>query len=312
MDNLPSLNALRAFEAVARHLSFTKAAGELCVTQGAVSRQVKNLEEELGVALFLRIPNNLRLTPDGENLYRSAHAAFAQIRDAKETIQGKNTKLRIITAPTFATRWLIPRLYRFQEKNPTLQIQLETSVKRFDFRYHTDFDAAITYGKPAGGPDLVMDHLFQEKLCPVCSPKLMAAPKPVRTIRDLSGHCLLHSSLNRSEWKAWAKMTGVSDLQNAGDQSFELEESTIQATKLGSGIALVNLFYVRDEIASGKLIRLFPEIPLLSLHSYYFAYHDHKASLISLKNFRTWLFEEMTGFLKTTSFFNDADCKIDS
>ena len=311
MDSLPSLNALRAFEAVARHLNFTKAADELCVTQGAVSRQVKNLEDELGVALFSRVPNNLRLTPDGENLFRSAHAAFAQIRDAKKAIQEKSTKLRIITAPTFATRWLIPRLYRFQEKNPTLQIQLETSVKRLDFRYYTDFDGAITYGKPAGGPDLVMEHIFQEKLCPACSPKLMASPKPLKTIQDLSRHCLLHSSLDRIEWKAWAKMMGVSDFLGAGDQYFELEESTIQATKLGSGIALVNTYYVQDELASGELIRLFPEIPLLSLDSYYFVYHDHKSSLISLKKFRAWLFGELTSFLEATSFFNDADGTIE-
>lgn len=297
MESLPSLNALRAFEAVARHLNFTKAAGELCVTQGAVSRQVRNLEDELGVALFSRVPNNLRLTPDGEHLFRSTHAAFKQIRDAKKTIQNKSTKLRIITAPTFATRWLIPRLYRFQEENPKLQIQLETSVKRIDFRYHTDFDAAITYGQPAGGPGLVRDHLFQEKLCPACSPKLMATPKPLKTIQDLFRHCLLHSSLDRTEWKAWAKMMGISDFQSAGDQCFELEESTIQATKLGSGIALVNIYYVQDEIASEKLIRLFPEIPLLSLASYYFVYHHHKSSLITLKKFRRWLFEEMASFL---------------
>jgi LysR family glycine cleavage system transcriptional activator len=307
VDSLPSLNALRAFEAVARHLNFTKAAGELCVTQGAVSRQVRNLEDELGVALFSRIPNNLRLTPDGENLFKSTHAAFAQIRDAKKTIEEKSTKLRIITAPTFATRWLIPRLYRFQEKNPALQIQLETSVKRLDFRYYTDFDAAITYGKPAGAPGLVTDHLFQEKLFPACSPKLMASPKPLKTIRDLSRHCLLHSSLDRTEWKAWAKMMGVKDFQSAGDQYFELEESTIQATKLGSGVSLVNVYYVQDEIASEELIRLFPEIPLLALDSYFFLYHDHKSSLISLKKFREWLFGELTGFLEATTFFKDSD-----
>ena len=186
-----------------------------------------------------------------------------------------------------------------------MQIQLETSVKRVDFRYYTDFDAAITYGKPTGGPDLVIDHLFQEKLFPACSPKLLASHKPLKTIQDLSRHCLLHSSLDRIEWKAWAKMVGLSDFQSAGDQCFELEESTIQATKLGSGIALVNIYYVQDEILSEKLIRLFPQIPLLSLDSYYFVYHNHKSSLVPLKNFRVWLFGEMTGFLKTTSFFND-------
>jgi LysR family glycine cleavage system transcriptional activator len=307
VESLPSLNALRAFEAVARHLNFTKAASELCVTQGAVSRQVRNLEDELRVVLFSRVPNNLRLTPDGEHLFRSTHAAFTQIRAAKKTIQQKSTKLRIITAPTFATRWLIPRLYRFQEENPKLQLQLETSVKRIDFRYYTDFDAAITYGRPAGGPDLVRDHLFQEKLCPACSPKLLASPKPLETIQDLSRRCLLHSSLDRTEWKAWAKMMGADDLQSSGDQYFELEESTIQATKLGSGIALVNIYYVQDEIASEKLIRLFPEIPLLSQDSYYFVFHRHKSSLVALKKFRVWLFGEMTSFLEASSFFHEAD-----
>ncbi|MCG8616718.1 MAG: transcriptional regulator GcvA [Desulfobacterales bacterium] len=299
MDHLPSLNALKAFEAVARHLNFTRAAKELCVTQGAVSRQVKNLEAELGIILFTRVPNNLQLTADGDALYRVAHQVFDRIREAVTTLRQKKQILKIIMAPTFATRWLIPRLYIFHETHPGLQIQLETSTKRFDFLYHTDFDAAIAYGKPNANADLVMTPLMQENLYPVCAPGLITPEKPLAHTGDIRRHCLLHSSLDRKEWRAWAKMMGINELKSSGDQCFELEESTIQATKLGAGIALANQFYIRDEIASGDLIFPFPDVPPLVFNAYYLVYDKSKATLETLDAFIRWLQDEMDRFLCT-------------
>lgn len=297
MDQISSLNGLRAFEAVARHLNFSKAARELFVTQGAVSRQVKKLEEALSVELFVRVPNRLRLTPEGEILYRGTQQAFTHIRDAVKTIEKKSLKFKIVSAPTIATRWLIPRLYLFQEKNPALQIQLETSVKIFNFRHTHDFDVAITYGKPVGGMGLACEHLFNELLYPVYSPKLIIGDNPIQRLEDLSGHCLLHSSLGRSEWKAWAKMRGVDNLKCAGDQIFELEESTIQAARAGAGVALVNLDFVRDEVAAGELLVMAPRDLPVHLDSYYLVYDQGKTSMPSLKKFKQWLLAERDDFI---------------
>ncbi|THB76791.1 MAG: LysR family transcriptional regulator [Desulfobacteraceae bacterium] len=296
-DDLPSLNALRAFESVARHLSFTRAADELCVTQGAVSRQVKNLEEELGIQLFSRVPNRLGLTSDGENLYHSAHSAFKQIQHAKQAILEKHSKLNIIAAPTFATRWLSPRLYRFQERNPELQILLETTVKKRDFRYYSNFDAALTYGEPEGQEDLVVAPLFREALYPACSPKLLSSSRPLKRIEDLSSHTILHSSLDRTEWRAWAGMMGLEDFRSSGEQFFELEESSIQAAKVGSGICLVNIYFVQDEILSRNLVLPFPHIPALLLNSYCLVYQKSKSSAAPLKRFRDWIFMELAQFM---------------
>ncbi|MCK5784064.1 MAG: LysR family transcriptional regulator [Desulfobacterales bacterium] len=301
MNQLPSLNALRAFEVVARHLNFTRAAQELCVTQGAVSRQIKNLENELSTQLFVRIPNHLSLTPEGEILYRGSRDAFRLIMDSRKAIEDKFLKFKILSAPTIATRWLNQRIYRFQEKNPALQIQLETSVKRIDFRIITGFDAAISYGKPSHEANMVFEELMAEFLFPVCSPKLLSENRPIKKISDLSGHCLLHSSLGQDECRAWAEKQRLGDLVGGGDQRFELEESTIQAAKAGAGIALVNLDFIRDEVAAKELLILFPEIPPLCLNSYYLVYPGKEVLNPLLKKFRKWILKERSSFLSNAA-----------
>lgn len=297
MDSLPSLNGLRAFEATARCMSFTKAARELCVTQGAVSRQVKNLEEELEIPLFLRLPNNLTLTPEGEKLFQATHAAFSQIREARKDLLEKNRHLKIICAPTFATRCLIPRIYRFHENNPKLRLRLETMVTPVDFRHYRDFDAAITYGAPINGQGLTAEPLFREILFPACAPRLLTAHPPLRNYQDLARHTLLHSSLERIWWKAWAKEIGIAPLKSAGEQCFELEESMIQAARTGAGVSLVNVYFVQDEIASGELVYPFPDAHSLPLNTYYLVTHPAKTGLPAIKKFRHWLFSEMEAFL---------------
>lgn len=297
MDPLPSLNALKAFESVARHLNFTRAAKELCVTQGAVSRQVKNLEDELSTPLFVRVPNQLSLTKEGQILFQGVRTAFQTIRDARKSISKTVSKFKILAAPTIATRWLNPRIYRFQEKYPALQIQLETSVSRIDFRVTTGFDTAISYGKPAKGSGMAYTELLQEFLYPVCSPKIKAGLRSIQNPMEMTGACLLHSSLGQVEWKAWAKQQGMDTLAGIGDQRFELEESTIQAAKAGAGIALVNLDFIRDEMASGELVKLFPDIPPLFLNAYYLVYPGNKSLPPLLKEFKAWVLSERDLFL---------------
>jgi len=298
MTYLPSLNALRMFEAVARNLNFTRAAEELCVTQGAVSRQIKNLENELSTQLFTRVPNHLRLTTEGEILYQGTRDAFRRIRAACKSIEDKSRKFKILSAPTIATRWLNPMMYRFQEKNPTLQVQLETSVKRINFRVNTRFDAAISYGKSTDDSGMVWEKLMDECLYPVCSKRLVSDKGQLKNPAGLSGHCLLHSSLGQGEWKAWAKQQGIKGLSGKGDQRFELEESTIQAARAGAGIALVNLDFIRDEVNAGELMVLFPEFPPVCLNAYYLVYPADEPLNPLLVNFRKWILKERDSFSK--------------
>ena len=297
MESLPSLNGLKAFEATARHKSFTKAAQELCVTQGAISHQMKNLEEELGITLVLREPNSISLTPEGEKLFQATHSAFSQIRQAKRGLLEENTHLKIICAPTFATRWLIPRINRFHENNSKLRLQLKTIVSRVNFHNFKDFDAAVTYGEPMNGQSLTIEPLFREVLFPACVPRLLTDENPLTGFQDLAHHILLHSSLERLWWKAWAKKVGLDELKSAGDQCFELEESMIQAVRTGSGVSLVNVYFVQEEIATGELIYPFPEGPSLPLETYYLVCPPNKTNLPAVKKFRKWLCSEMSIFL---------------
>jgi LysR family glycine cleavage system transcriptional activator len=297
LTDLPSLNALRAFEAVARYLSFTKAAQELCVTQSAVSRQVKNLEDELKIQLFSRVPGKLTLTDAGKTLYYSAHESFQNILEARKRIEEKHKKIKLTTPPTLTTRWLIPRLPRFHALHNRVQVVLETSTRELDLRYFNNFNAAITYREPKGGIDLIMEMLLREKICPICSPKLLSGDISLNCVNDLRHHTILHSTLDHMMWNTWTASMGVNHLTPAGELNFELEESSIQAAISGAGITFVNIHFVQDELTSGTLINPFPEIPPQPLHAYFLVYSGSHASLPSFMAFRTWLLEEVKQFL---------------
>ena len=292
MKKLPSLYGLRAFEAAARHLSFTRAAEELCVTQGAISHQVQNLEAELHVKLFSRLPKNLKLTQAGELLYPPTHKAFSQIVEASRVISQKNSTFQIIIPPTFGTRWLIPRMHDFQSKNPDLKIQITTSTTSIDLKYDHNFDAVITTKKPRT-KDFIHDHLFEEELYPVCSPKMITPSNPINCIEDLSNHCVLHSLPGRKEWKEWCKMMNVGQLKTIGEQCFELEESSIQAAIAGLGVALANIHFIHNEISVNALKLPFPKAPPLTLVSYGLTYHKTKRDFLPLRKFREWIIDEV-------------------
>ena len=291
MKGIPSLNALRAFEAVARHMNFTKAAGELCVTQSAVSRQVMNLEDELSIKLFSRIPNKLALTEAGMTLYHATHQAFKEIVEAKKIIENKTSKLRLISGPTFATRWLIPRLHHFSKTYPDVQIEMETSTQKVDFRYTNNFDAAISYGIPHGGSALIVERLMRETVAPICSPQLLAPRQSLERVDELSEYAFLHSTLDHMAWKEWSAMMGITHIKGIVEQSFESEEYALQAALSGLGITFVNLHFVQDLIDSGSLIPALPDIAPLPLAPYCLVYHQSKSTFSALSKFRSWLLD---------------------
>lgn len=193
-------------------------------------------------------------------------------------------------------------MYRLQEANPLMQIQLETSIRRWDFRYYHNYDLAITYGDPIGSSGLHVEPLLQEVLYPVCSPGLLPGGLPLDAPSELSRFCLLYGSLDRSEWKAWAAMMKMSAPTSPMEQCFELEESAIQAAIAGSGISLVNVHFVREDLASGRLTIPITDVPPLPFQTYHMVSHPAKATLPALVTFKDWLKAEMTNFLDTPPF----------
>ena len=185
MSRLPSLNGLRAFEAAARHLSFTNAATELNVTQTAISHQIKRLEEELGIALFLRQNRALTLTPAGRDYLPGIRAAFQDLRLATDRLLRKDDEhvLTVSTLASFAAKWLLPRLASFQDTHPAIDVRITTSTEMVDF-HRDNIDAAIRYGR-GRWPGVRSVWLMADELFPVCSPALLTGDKPLRRPEDL-------------------------------------------------------------------------------------------------------------------------------
>src|SRR5712672_2502560 len=202
---LPSLNGLRAFEAAARHLSFTVAASELNVTQTAISHQIRRLEEELGIRLFIRQNRALALTPEARDYLPGVRAAFNDLRLATERLLRRENDhvLTISTLASLAAKWLLPRLSSFQEAHPGIDVRITTSTALVDFRAG-DVDAAIRYGR-GHWPGLRADQLF-----PVCSPALLTGNRPLRCPEDLRDHVLLHTSnIYTDDWRLWLTAAGL-------------------------------------------------------------------------------------------------------
>jgi len=284
--NLPSLNGLKTFEAAARHLSFTLAARELCVTQGAVSRQVKQLEDQLKVILFHRSHKNLKLTDQGMLLVSPLTRAFNIMADAVHSLKKQQQDFSLKVHPTFAIRWLIPRLNHFQALYPDIQVRLTTSGENVDFD-HENFDAGITHlGQKT--PGITREKIMTEQLIPVCSPKFRRANLPLEKPQEITGHMLLHNTPDLREWAAWADQVGIKDLSLERGQVFEVDDAALQAASAGLGVALGDLFLIRDELAAGLLVAPFGLIPIQT-GNYYFSRPEIDKEARNVTAFCNWL-----------------------
>jgi DNA-binding transcriptional LysR family regulator len=256
---LPALDLLVGFEAAARHLSFTKAGEDLFLTQSAVSRQIKELEEQLGVELFQRRHRALALTNAGKSFYASAAQVLTTMRAATDQLRAQAGKkgLSVTTTNSFAALWLIPRLAGFTRTHPGVDVRItaETRVQDLD---RDGLDLAIRHG-PASLAGSNAVKLFGERVFPVCSPKLLRdKSKPLREPKDLRHHCLLqyddpdgrHPWLH---WKTWLEVERIADLRPAGTLSFSGYEQIIPAALAGHGVALGRSPLVKDLLASGDL-----------------------------------------------------------
>ena len=287
---LPSLNGLRAFEAAARHLSFTLAAAELNVTQTAISHQIRRLEEELGIRLFIRQNRALALTPEARDYLPGVRAAFNDLRLATDRLLRKDDDkvLTVSTLASLAAKWLLPRLTDFQEQHPGIDVRITTSTSLVDFQ-RDNVDAAIRYGR-GQWPGLRADWLMADELFPVCSPSLLRGDKPLRRPEDLRNHALLHTSnTNSDDWRLWLTAAGLpADIARQPGITFDMIFMTIQAAIDGIGVAMGRTSYVQDDIAKGRLVVPF-KIALPADAGFYLVSPEGRREAPKLTAFREWV-----------------------
>lgn len=292
---IPSVNALLAFDAAARHQSFTRAAAELVLTESAISRQVANLESTLGVKLFERLNQRVTLTQAGQRYSTQVKQSLERMeRDTLEVMahEGQGGFLELAVLPTFASQWLIPRLVHFQAQHPgiTLNLSARTGVFLFD---DSPFDAAIHFGHPTW-PGTQASYLFTDEAVPVCAPALWGTRRSA-SARSLAQLPLLHSSTRPEDWRNWFAAEGVSDINAMKGPRMELHSMLISAACCGLGVALVPHFLVAEHLARGTLLMPVAR-PVHSGKAYYLVCPEARQSAQPLGAFRDWLLEQAQVF----------------
>lgn len=288
------MSLLLAFEASARHLSFTRAATELALTQSAVSRQVQALEELLEVPLFRRVKRRIELTEAGRGYQKELAAALQRIRSASlQAISHRSGRgaFHLAALPTFTAKWLMPRLNRFYERHPGVLVHLHSRVTRFDLDL-AGIDAVIAVGD-GDWPGLVPHRLLDEQVIPVMSAE-MAASDPARKPADLARHTLLQVAARPDVWQRWFEAHGLPLRSMRWGAQFELTTHLIQAVASGIGIGLLPTFLVQDELRQGVLVPALNET-FSTGAGYFFLASQDKLAIPALAAFRDWLLEESAG-----------------
>lgn len=284
---LPPLNALRTFEAAARHVSFIHAAEELAVTPGAISRQVKALEQWLGAPLFRRAHRQVSLTPLGRSYLEAVSEPLEALALATDRASRREATrpLAIYCYPTFALRWLVPRWGRFYDAHPEIDVQLTTSLQPVDFS-RDDYDAAIRVGdRLEAQPGLTAVHLVDVELIPVCSP---AVAQGLNEPADLADATLLHDAPRPHDWRRWLSVAGVDAVDPDAGPRFDSLNLSIQAAIGGVGVGIAIRALVEEELAAGRLVQPFGP-SRLSSRPFYLTYPSHRARDKRLAVFADWL-----------------------
>jgi LysR family glycine cleavage system transcriptional activator len=287
---LPPLNALKAFEAAARHESFTRAAEELCVTQGAVSHQVKALEAELGLKLFNRERQRLVITEAGRNYLIVVRDAFDRIADGTERLLKRQSggALTVSTSPNFAAKWLVHRLGRFGEAHPEIDLRVTASTHHVDFA-REDVDLAVRHGDGTA-TGLQVTRLCAEELFPVCSPKLLNGRNPLRKPSDLSRFTLLHVN-DQQGWAQWSAFAGVTGVEPSRGPVFSQASMAIDAAVDGQGVALARTALAAWDLIGGRLVRPFA-MAMPASYAYWIVCSKTTAKLPKIVAFSDWLLAE--------------------
>ncbi len=287
---LPPMNTLRAFEAAARNLSFTLAAEELHITQAAVSHQIKVLEQALGVRLFRRLNRAIRLTEEGQEFVGEVRKALSHLATAVEKLAAPDAggPLTISVLPSFASKWLVPRLGRFRDKHPEIDVRISPSTQLTDFR-RDDVDLVVRYGK-GEYEGLHSVWLMTEDIFPVCSPALLNGPNALRVPEDLRRHTLLHDD-GYVDWTMWLLVAGVSGIDLRQGPFFTDSAFVIQAAAEGQGVALARGALAAGDIAAGRLVKPF-NIAIPTEYAYYVLSPKATSHHPKIAAFREWLLEE--------------------
>jgi len=293
---LPPLSSLRSFEAVARQLSFSRAAEELHVTPGAVSQQIRALEELLGTKLFERTRRSVSLSDAGARMLPDVQAGLEMLSravDSKTTAFGDRT-LTISVAPSFASKWLLPRLPRFHERHPDIDLRISATVGLADFR-REKVDLAIRLGH-GNYPGLHTEPLFSEALTPLCSPALLKRKGVLKKPDDLRRHRLIHDTSipgnEQGAWERWLALAGGKNILTQRGTRFTLAELALQAAIDGDGVVLGRMVLAEADLAAGRLIRPFKTVLPLDV-SYFLVRSKVATPRHELRCFRDWLFSSL-------------------
>lgn len=294
------LNALRAFEASARHQSFSAAAEELNVTPAAVGQLVRSLEDWLGAPLFLRgTSGRTRLIPTeaAARALPDIRAGFDRLNQGMERFQ-ENTDgamLTVTVSPAFAAKWLLPRFERFQVLCPDVDVRLDTDLKAVDF-IARKIDIGVRYGKGTW-PGLIAEKLMDEEIYPACSPEMLRRDSQLQTPNDLSRFTLIHDLSMDGQagfptWNMWLERVGAAGIDTSRGMKINNSAAVLQAAIEGRGVALARSVMAHDDLAAGRVVRLFPNIGVTSELAYFVVYRPESATLRKLVAFRNWLLSE--------------------
>jgi LysR family glycine cleavage system transcriptional activator len=292
---LPPLNALRAFEAAARHLNFSRAADELSVTPGAVSQQIQNLEDYVGAALFKRTPKGLLLTDAAQTALPALREAFDRLAEAASMLTAAvdGRRLTLTAAPSFAAKWLVPRLGRFEQAHPQVDVWLSAGIDLVDLTAG-EVDVAIRYG---GGryPGMEVARLMSETVIPVVSPALLETT-PLAEPKDLLHHILLHDGSPEPDdscpdWTMWLAARGVKGVDGARGPRFNQSSLVIEAAVNGRGVALAKRTLAQADLEAGRLVAPL-QIATAVDFAYYLVHPKAKGRLPQVKAFIAWITAE--------------------
>ena len=292
---MPPLNALKAFEATARHLSFTKAAAELHVTPAALSHQIRGLEELLGLKLFLRRARAIELTDAARLIFPGIQAGFESLRQAIDRLEpSRQDRVLVVSAtPGLTAKWLAPRLYRFLAKHPDIDTRVAASAAYVNFATDgIDVGIRLSSGVHAG---LYVEKLSDEWLLPLCSPKLLEAPHPLRSPADLGHFTLIQVDLPGvvPSWSDWLRMAGVDGVDTTRGLRLNVADHALDAASEGAGVVLAYKLVASRDIGLGRLVAPFgPQIPLPG-RSYFFVCQKGHERRPPVKAFRDWIFAEI-------------------
>ena len=300
MRRLPPFPALRAFEAAARLGSLAAAGGELHQTPSAISHQVRALEAWFERPLFVRAARRVTLTSDGERLLAELSAAFDQIEDACTALRptASRSSISVHCSPSFASKWLGPRLSRFMQANPAITIRLTSSAEPIDLKANADVDIDITYGRPPTRAGVIVESLGSEPTLPLAAPKLFKGNVPTRP-RDLADLTLIDSKLNPVQWADWCKLNGMK-LPPSARPSFDRGSLAVAAAADGLGVALETVRFAEVELARGDLVAIDgPGFQRIERATHFLCYRQTNAERAPIVVFNHWLLSELGSSART-------------